>query len=156
MTSNIGSDHILDVSGDDSRYEEMRKRVMSALRKHFRPEFLNRVDDLILFHPLSRSELSQIVGLQIKRIQAMLADQKIKLEISAAAQDHIAEAGYDPTYGARPLKRAIQRELQNPIATKILENTFGEGDTIVIDVVNDRLVFRKQPSAVKGTAAIVS
>ncbi|MCL6434941.1 MAG: ATP-dependent chaperone ClpB [Leptolyngbyaceae cyanobacterium HOT.MB2.61] len=142
MTSNIGSDHILDISGDDSRYEEMQRRVMSALRKHFRPEFLNRVDDLILFHPLNRSELSQIVGLQIKRIQEMLADQKLKLEISPAAQDHIAEAGYDPTYGARPLKRAIQRELQNPIATKILENAFVEGDTILIDLVGDRLTFK--------------
>ncbi len=147
MTSNIGSDHILDVSGDDSRYEEMQRRVMSALRKHFRPEFLNRVDDLILFHPLNRSELSQIVGLQIKRIQEMLADQKLKLEISPAAQDHIAEAGYDPTYGARPLKRAIQRELQNPIATKILENAFVEGDTILIDLVGDRLTFKTTRTA---------
>ncbi|MFM7449579.1 MAG: ATP-dependent chaperone ClpB, partial [Leptolyngbyaceae cyanobacterium] len=116
MTSNIGSDHILDVAGDDSRYEEMQKRVMQALRKHFRPEFLNRVDDLILFHPLSRTQLSQIVGLQIRRIQAMLADKKIRLEVTAPVCEYIAEVGYDPAYGARPLKRAIQRELQNPIA----------------------------------------
>jgi len=156
MTSNIGSDHILDISGDDSRYEEMRKRVMNALRKHFRPEFLNRVDDLILFHTLNRGELSQIVGLQIKRIQNMLADQKIKLEITPTAQDHIAEAGYDPTYGARPLKRAIQRELQNPIANKILENTFIEGDTIQIDLVDNKLEFRKKPTVVKSEAAIAS
>lgn len=144
MTSNIGSDHILDVSGDDARYEEMRKRVMDALRKHFRPEFLNRVDDLILFHTLGREELSAIVGLQLKRIQTMLSDQKIALEITAAAQSHIADAGYDPTYGARPLKRAIQRQLQNPIATKILENTFTEGDTILIDCVEGSLVFTKR------------
>ncbi|WP_421657581.1 ATP-dependent chaperone ClpB [Leptothermofonsia sp. ETS-13] len=156
MTSNIGSDHILDVSGDDSRYEEMQKRVMSALRKHFRPEFLNRVDELILFHPLNRSELSQIVGLQIKRIQEMLADQKLKLEISPAAQDYIAEVGYDPTYGARPLKRAIQRELQNPIATKILENVFVEGDTILIDLVGNRLTFKKKPSTVDNSTITVS
>ncbi|MBD2021384.1 AAA family ATPase, partial [Leptolyngbya sp. FACHB-36] len=156
MTSNIGSDHILDVSGDDSRYEEMRKRVMEALRKHFRPEFLNRVDDLILFHTLGRGELSQIVGLQLKRIQAMLADQKLRLEITAAAQNHIADAGYDPVYGARPLKRAIQRELQNPIATKILENTFTEGDTILIDFVNDALEFRKKPTVVGSQTAIAS
>jgi ATP-dependent Clp protease ATP-binding subunit ClpB len=154
LTSNIGSDHILDVSGDDSRYEEMQKRVMNALRKHFRPEFLNRIDDLILFHALDRKELSQIVGLQIRHIQAMLADQKISLEITRSAQDHIAEAGYDPTYGARPLKRAIQRQLQNPIATKILENAFREGDTIFIDVVNNELTFDKKPVAVRDEAAI--
>jgi ATP-dependent Clp protease ATP-binding subunit ClpB len=156
MTSNIGSDHILDVSGDDTRYEEMRKRVMNALRKHFRPEFLNRIDDLILFHTLNRSELSQIVGLQIQHIQEMLADQKLSLEISPAAQDHIAAAGYDPTYGARPLKRAIQRELQNPIAVKILENTFVEGDVIQIDLAEGKLKFLKKKTAVKGEAAIAS
>jgi ATP-dependent Clp protease ATP-binding subunit ClpB len=156
MTSNIGSEHILDVSGDDSRYEEMQKRVTMALRKHFRPEFLNRVDDIILFHTLSRSELSQIVGLQIQRIQALLADQKIVLEVTQAARDHIAEAGYDPTYGARPLKRAIQRELQNPIATKLLENTFVEGDTILIDLADDVLTFVKKPTFVSSQPVVVN
>lgn len=155
MTSNIGSEHILDVAGDDSRYEEMHKRVMEALRKHFRPEFLNRVDDLILFHALSKNELSQIVGLQIQKIQAMLSDQKIGLEITAAAQTFIADAGYDPAYGARPLKRAIQRQLQNPIATKILENAFLEGDTILIDVVKDKLAFTKRSGVNDEKPAIV-
>jgi ATP-dependent Clp protease ATP-binding subunit ClpB len=154
MTSNIGSDHILDVSGDDSRYGEMRKRVVNALRKHFRPEFLNRIDDLIIFHALSRSELSLIVGLQIRRIQAMLSDQKIFLEVTPAAQDFIAAVGYDPTYGARPLKRAIQRQLQNPIATKILENTFTEGDTILIDVVDKAIEFSKKQAATTNQPAI--
>jgi ATP-dependent Clp protease ATP-binding subunit ClpB len=144
MTSNIGSEHILDISGDDSKYEEMQKRVMHALRKHFRPEFLNRIDDTILFHPLSRGELGEIVGLQLQRIQGLLADQKITLELSIAARNHVANLGYDPTYGARPLKRAIQRELQNPIATKLLENTFVEGDTILIDLVDDKLKFSKK------------
>ncbi|MER3475538.1 MAG: ATP-dependent chaperone ClpB, partial [Leptolyngbya sp. ERB_1_2] len=144
MTSNIGSEHILDVAGDDARYEEMQKRVMVALRKHFRPEFLNRIDDTILFHSLSRAELGEIVGLQIQRIQALLSDQKITLELSPAAQKYVADVGYDPTYGARPLKRAIQRELQNPIATKLLENAFGEGDTIVIDLVDGKLKFGKK------------
>lgn len=147
MTSNIGSDHILDISGDDARYEEMQTRVMAALRKHFRPEFLNRIDDIIIFHALGRGELSQIVGLQIRKIEALLADQKIRLEITPAAQDFIAEVGYDPTYGARPLKRAIQRELQNPIATKILENAFLEGDTITIDVSEEGLQFSKKTAA---------
>ncbi|MEB3273495.1 MAG: ATP-dependent chaperone ClpB [Prochlorothrix sp.] len=141
MTSNIGSEHILDVSGDDSQYEEMRKRVMESLRRHFRPEFLNRIDDLILFHSLDRSELRQIVAIQIKRIESLLADQKIDIKLTAAAQTHVADAGYDPTYGARPLKRAIQRELENPIATKLLENTFVEGDTIVVTVKDGELLF---------------
>lgn len=141
MTSNIGSEYILDVSGDDSQYEEMRKRVMDSLRRHFRPEFLNRIDDLILFHSLDRSELRQIVAIQIKRIESLLADQKINIRLTPAAQIHIAEAGYDPTYGARPLKRAIQRELENPIATKLLENTFTEGDTIVVTVQDGQLLF---------------
>lgn len=144
MTSNIGSDHILDVSGDDSKYEEMRTRVLQALRSHFRPEFLNRVDDIILFHPLNLSELRQIVGIQIKRIQRLLSDQKITLELTEAAQNYIADTGYDPVYGARPLKRAIQRELENPIANKLLETTFTEGDTIIIDLANNALTFTKK------------
>jgi ATP-dependent Clp protease ATP-binding subunit ClpB len=144
MTSNIGSDFILDIAGDESRYDEMNDRVMKALQKRFRPEFLNRIDDTILFHPLGRKELSTIVGLQIKRIESLLTDQKIGLEISEAAKAWIADKGYDPTYGARPLKRAIQRQMQNPIATKILENAFGAGDTIVIDVVDNALSFNKK------------
>jgi ATP-dependent Clp protease ATP-binding subunit ClpB len=147
MTSNIGSEHILDVAGDDSRYEEMFDRVMKVLRKQFRPELLNRIDDTIIFHPLGRAELSSIVGLQIKRIEAMLADQKISLAITEAAKAYIAEVGYDPVYGARPLKRAIQRELQNPIATKLLETTFTSGDTILIDLQGKQLSFTKQSTS---------
>ncbi len=134
MTSNIGSEHILEVSGDDSQYEEMQTLVLAALRSHFRPEFLNRIDDLILFHALSKKELRSIITIQLKRIHRLLSDQKITLEMSEAAIDHVADAGYDPSYGARPLKRAIQRELENPIATLILENTFSEGCTVMIDV----------------------
>ncbi|HEY9735700.1 MAG TPA: ATP-dependent chaperone ClpB [Trichocoleus sp.] len=147
MTSNIGSEHILDVAGDDSRYDEMRSRVLQALRKQFRPEFLNRVDDLILFHPLGKKELRDIVALQVKRVQKRLADQKIGMKITKAALDFIAQRGYDPVYGARPLKRAIQRELENPLATKILENAFDEGSTVVIDLVDGELVFETQPAA---------
>ena len=144
MTSNIGSEHILGFAGDDSQYEEMRKQVTDSLRSHFRPEFVNRVDDTIIFHRLSRSELAQIVTIQLKRVERLLADQKIKLELSAAAVTHLADAGYDPVYGARPLKRAIQRELENAIATKLLENTFVEGNTILIDCVDDALTFSKK------------
>lgn len=145
MTSNIGSEHILNFT-DDSQYEEMQKRVTEALRGQFRPEFVNRVDDIIIFHTLSLGELRKIVGIQLKRIERLLADQKIKLELSSKAQDHIAEVGYDPVYGARPLKRAIQRQVENAIATKLLENTFVEGDTIVIDCVDKALTFNKKRS----------
>ncbi|KAF3888454.1 MULTISPECIES: ATP-dependent chaperone ClpB [Nostocales] len=144
MTSNIGSEHILDISGDDANYERMQNRVMDALRSHFRPEFLNRVDETILFHTLNRSEMRQIVRIQLKRVESLLNEQKISLEISAAACDRLVEVGYDPTYGARPIKRAIQREVENPLATKLLENTFVPGDTVVIDAGDNELVFSKK------------
>ncbi|MEH2174104.1 ATP-dependent chaperone ClpB [Nostoc sp.] len=144
MTSNIGSEHILDISGDDSKYETMRVRVMEALRSHFRPEFLNRVDDIILFHTLNRTEMRQIIRIQLKRVENLLREQKIFFEISQSACDHLVESGYDPVYGARPLKRAIQREVENPLATKLLENTFISGDTIIIDKNENGLSFSKK------------
>ena len=147
MTSNVGSEHILNISGDDDiNYEEVEKRVNQALRKHFRPEFVNRIDDLIIFHSLKREQLRDIVSIQIRNIEKLLAEQKIAIQLSEAAKDKIVEIGYDPAFGARPLKRAIQRELQNPIATKILENTFTEGDTIYVDCIDDRLTFATEPN----------
>jgi ATP-dependent Clp protease ATP-binding subunit ClpB len=143
MTSNIGSDHILDGAGDESRYEEMRKRVFGVLRQQFRPEFLSRIDDLIFFHALSRQQLGRIVAIQLKRVETLLSEQKISIHLSEAAQNFVVDVGYDPNYGARPLKRAIQQELENPIATKLLENTFVEGDTIEVDVVDGVLQFSK-------------
>ncbi|MBW4635888.1 MAG: ATP-dependent chaperone ClpB [Iphinoe sp. HA4291-MV1] len=144
MTSNIGSEYILDISGDDSNYEKMRNRVMDALRSRFRPEFLNRVDDIIIFHTLNRSEMRQIILIQLKRVERLLREQKISLEISTAACDYLVEVGYDPVYGARPIKRALQREVENPVATKLLENTFVPGDTIVIDKGDHGLTFSKK------------
>ncbi len=144
MTSNIGSEVILDISGDDTQYEEMRRRVNEALRNSFRPEFLNRVDETIIFHALSKAEIRKIVGLQIRRLERLLADQKLHLALSEAAQDYMAESGYDPVYGARPLKRAIQREIENPIAVKILEEAFEEGDTIWVDVADQHLTFTQR------------
>ncbi|UXE63385.1 MAG: ATP-dependent chaperone ClpB [Woronichinia naegeliana WA131] len=154
MTSNIGSDHILSLSGDDADYDKMQKQVMQSLRSHFRPEFLNRIDDLIIFHTLKRDELRRIVVLQIKRIEQLLDEQKITLSLSESALDHIVSAGYDPVYGARPLKRAIQRELENPIATKILENAFMAGDKILIDCVDNQLVFGKQEEVQEEAIAL--
>jgi ATP-dependent Clp protease ATP-binding subunit ClpB len=154
MTSNIGSEHILNFS-EDTDYEEMRKGVLKALRSHFRPEFLNRIDDLIIFHTLKKDELRYIVRLQLQRIERLLAEQKLNLELTPGAEDHLVTVGYDPTYGARPLKRAIQRELENPLATKILEQTFAEGDTVVIDASEDALTFCKKEIAIEPPAVAV-
>ena len=144
MTSNIGSEHILNVKGDEGDYEQIQNKVTQALRGHFRPEFLNRIDDLIIFHGLKKSELKEIVTIQIKGIERLLKDQKIGIELTPAAQDRIVTIGYDPAYGARPLKRAIRRELQNPIATMILDGTFTAGDKIIVDCVDEKLVFNKE------------
>ena len=143
MTSNIGSEHILNVKGEDGDYEQIYHQVNKALRSHFRPEFLNRIDDLIIFHGLKKEELKEIVAIQIQGIQRLLSEQKITIELTPAAQDRIVNIGYDPAYGARPVKRAIRRELQNPIATMILENTFSAGDKIVVDCVDEKLTFSK-------------
>jgi ATP-dependent Clp protease ATP-binding subunit ClpB len=144
MTSNIGSEYILDIADDDSKYEEVRRRVTDALRNNFRPEFLNRIDETVIFQALNKSEIKSIALLQIKRIEQRLADQKLSLILSEEARDYIAAVGYDPIYGARPLKRAIQREIENPIATKILEGTFTSGNTIAIDLEDNKLTFVAQ------------
>jgi len=146
MTSNIGSQFILDVAGDDSRYEEMRSRVMEAMRSSFRPEFLNRVDEFIIFHSLQPSQLRDIVKLQVGWLERRLSDRKMALRLSEAALDFLAAVGYDPVYGARPLKRAIQRELETQIAKGILRGDFNDGDTIFVDVENERLAFKRLPA----------
>ena len=148
MTSNIGSQYILDISGDDTRYDEMRNRVMEAMRSSFRPEFLNRLDELIIFHSLQKSELRNIVQLQVDRLKQRLTDRKISLKLSSSALDFLAEVGYDPVFGARPLKRAIQRELETQIAKAILRGDFSDGDTIFVDVQNERLAFNRLPAEV--------
>ena len=134
LTSNIGSQSILDLGGDDGQHDEMERRVNDALRGHFRPEFLNRLDDQIIFHSLRRDELRQIVSLQVNRLRQRLMERKLGLSISDNATDWLADAGYDPVYGARPLKRAIQRELETPIAKAILAGRYGDGDDVTVDV----------------------
>ncbi|RCJ28919.1 ATP-dependent chaperone ClpB [Nostoc minutum NIES-26] len=145
MTSNIGSQYILDVAGDNAHYDEMRRRVMEAMRNSFRPEFLNRIDEIIIFHGLDKKELRQIVLLQVERLRQRLSDRKMSLRLSDAALDFLAEVGYDPVFGARPLKRAIQRELETQIAKAILRGEFNDGDTIFVDVQNERLSFSRLP-----------
>jgi ATP-dependent Clp protease ATP-binding subunit ClpB len=147
LTSNIGSASILDLAGDPARHAEMEKRVNEALRAHFRPEFLNRLDESIIFHSLKAEELRQIVELQVKRLAKRLEDRKLGLQLDGQALDWLAGVGYDPVYGARPLKRAIQRELETPIAKAILSGTFPPGATIAVDVEHERLRFQQAPVA---------
>lgn len=159
MTSNIGSELILEIGGDESRYEEMKSQVLAMLRHHFRPEFLNRVDELIIFHALTKEQIRQIVSLQMRRVEQLLADQQIEIVLTEEAKDYLAELGYDPVFGARPLKRVIQREIENPLATKLLENEFLPGDRILVEVANERLIFRKigsQPRQEPPAAVAVS
>ena len=151
MTSNIGSQFILDVAGDDANYEEMQSRVMEAMRAEFRPEFLNRIDETIIFHALRKEELRSIVKLQILNLERRLEDRKMALKLSDDALDFLVEVGYDPVYGARPIKRAIQRELETQIAKAILRSTFTEGDTIFVDVENERLSFKRLPAELLTT-----
>ena len=126
LTSNLGSD-ILAAQKDGEDIELVRAQVMNAVRQAFRPEFLNRLDETVLFHRLSRKNMTGIVAIQLKRLQALLADRKLELQLDDRAKEWLAEAGYDPVYGARPLKRVIQRELQNPLASLLLEGALQAG-----------------------------
>jgi len=143
MTSNIGSQYILDIAGDDSQYEEMRRRVLEVMQANFRPEFLNRVDETIIFHSLQREQLDRIVELQVQHLEERLRDRKMGLILTEEAVHFLAEVGYDPVYGARPLKRAIQRELETQIAKAILRGQFNDGDQILVDVAHERLIFKQ-------------
>jgi ATP-dependent Clp protease ATP-binding subunit ClpB len=123
----------------------MTSNIRSAeqLREHFRPEFLNRIDEVVVFEPLTREQLSEIVELQLERLRARLAERGISVELTPPAKEHLAEAGWDPAYGARPLKRALQRLVENELAKRLLEGEFAEGDTILVDARDDELVFEK-------------
>jgi len=148
MTSNIGSQAIQELSGKVAE-SEIHKRVMDALQKHFLPEFLNRVDEVIVFHPLGRDEIREIVDLQLKKLSAILEKKGYQLEVTDSAKLLLTSEGYDPAYGARPLKRVIQQRIQNALANELLSGTFVAGDTILIDAARDGFVFAKrEPVAV--------
>jgi ATP-dependent Clp protease ATP-binding subunit ClpB len=151
MTSNIGSAYILEWATQDQgamgRWGEVADRVRTELRAHFRPEFLNRVDEIVVFRPLSREDLSQIVDLQLQRLRQLLAERKVGLEATPDAKELLADLGYDPVFGARPLKRVIQARVQNPLALEMLEGKFAEGDTVVVDRDGDAVTFRKRVAA---------
>ena len=141
MTSNLGSDRIQELAGEDC-YAEMKAQVMSVVGQHFRPEFINRVDDMIVFHPLLKEQLHEIARIQIGILAARLAARDLTLRVTDAALNKLSDAGFDPVYGARPLKRTIQTQLENPLAQEILSGRFGLGDTIVADVSGSDWVFR--------------
>lgn len=145
MTSNLGSHIIMELGQTDP--EEMRRQVDDLLHRQFRPEFLNRVDEIITFHGLTREDLMQIVDIQISRMAARLKDHKFTVELTKEAKLFLVETGYDPSYGARPLKRAIQRYIEDPLALEILEGHFQEGDHILIDKSEgNRLSFTEKPA----------
>jgi ATP-dependent Clp protease ATP-binding subunit ClpB len=140
MTSNLGSQMIQEMAGEQN-YERMKAAVMEVVSQHFRPEFINRVDDLVVFHPLGREHIRRIVDIQLGYLHQRLADRDMQVVLTDAARDKLAEAGFDPVYGARPLKRAIQQQVENPLAKEILEGKFKPGDTIEIGVREDSLEF---------------
>jgi ATP-dependent Clp protease ATP-binding subunit ClpB len=132
MTSNIGSQWIVDLAEKD--YEEMRRRVMEAVKAHFKPEFLNRIDELVIFHSLGLAEIKEIVEIQTKKLEKRLLERRIVLKMTEKAKEFLAKEGFDPAYGARPLKRVIQKEIQDRLAIRILEGKFKEGDTVTVDM----------------------
>jgi len=145
MTSNLGSQMIQEMDSDDSPagYTQMKAAVMGVVQSHFRPEFINRLDDIVVFHSLDKPQIRQIARIQMGGLERRLAERGLKLELSDAALSLLANVGFDPVYGARPLKRAIQHQLENPLATKILSGEFGNGDTVQVDAEGGALVFRK-------------
>jgi len=141
MTSNIGSRHIQEMLTEWTDETQIRKGVMEEMKKFFKPEFLNRVDEIIIFHALNRELLMKIVDIQVDRMKHYLKDKNVNLVLTDSAKAYLADAGYDPVYGARPLKRTIQKEILNPLASKLLDKTFKEGDVIEVDMEGDKLIF---------------
>jgi ATP-dependent Clp protease ATP-binding subunit ClpB len=150
MTSNLGSGSITERSmGEGGAIDEgTRRLVMEALREHFRPEFLNRIDEIIFFHALAREHMKRIIDIQLSGLTKRLEERKIRVELTDAAKEQLVREGYDPAYGARPLKRAIQRFVLDPLALRVLEGNFREGDTVVVDTAAGGLTFAKKQEAV--------
>ena len=145
MTSNLGSQVIQEMAGE-ANYTRMKAAVMEIVQQHFRPEFINRIDDIVVFHPLGNEQIRRIVDIQLGYLRKRLLERDIELKLDDKARDLLGEAGYDPVYGARPLKRAIQQQVENPLAQQILKGVFGPGSRILATVRNGELVFEKQAS----------
>jgi ATP-dependent Clp protease ATP-binding subunit ClpB len=150
MTSNLGSEYLVNQPESEDT-DALREQVMNVVRAHFRPEFLNRVDEIILFHRLKREHMGRIVDIQIARLQKLLAERKITLKLDDKARDWLAAKGYDPAYGARPLKRVIQKYVQDPLAEMVLAGKIHDGETVKITAGKDGLMFNG--NAVKAKAA---
>ncbi len=154
MTSNIGSPHILEAQQRGASYDQVRTVVLDELRQHFRPEFLNRVDELVVFHPLGTEHLIKIVEIQLERLRSRLTERRIPLAITPSALKHLGERGYDPVYGARPLKRLIQHELETPIAKLLVKGELRDGNTASVDMNNGALlvtpIVEGEPTAVSS------
>ncbi|HET8701715.1 MAG TPA: AAA family ATPase, partial [Nitrococcus sp.] len=142
MTSNLGSQVIQEMAGEEN-YQTMRRAVMEIVGQHFRPEFINRIDDVVVFHPLGREQIHRITEIQVDYLGQRLRDQDMGIELTPSAFDVLAQAGFDPVYGARPLKRVIQQRLENPLAQAILQGRFGPGDVIKVNVRDGALVFER-------------
>ena len=147
MTSNLGSDHILGYREESGEYDQMRGQVLAELRARFRPELLNRIDEIVVFHALTRDQMGEIIEIQLDRLRARLADQRIELTLSEPARAFLVERGYEPTYGARPLKRAITRYLETPLARAILSGEVPDGSRVAVAVAGDHLTFHAEPIA---------
>ena len=146
MTSNIGSPHLIENASESGEIAEpVRKKVMNELRANFRPEFLNRVDEIVLFKPLTLPEIKRIVGLQLQLLRARLADRHIELELTEAAKEHIAREGYDPVFGARPLKRFLQRHVETPLSRKILSGEVRDNSRVRVEFKKGELLFESTP-----------
>ncbi len=145
MTSNLGSHQIQELAGDDSAeaYTQMKAAVMGVVQAHFRPEFINRLDDIVVFHPLDKAQIKSIARIQLRGLEKRLAERGIRIELSDKAFDLLGNVGFDPVYGARPLKRAIQQQIENPLAQEILSGRFGSGDVVKVDAEGGKLVFVK-------------
>jgi ATP-dependent Clp protease ATP-binding subunit ClpB len=146
MTSNVGTEFM---DGRQAQTDEQRRElVMAALRQHFRPEFLNRIDEIVIFHSLTREHLKEIVEIQVRNLKRLLAERQLEIELTDAAKELLAEQGYDPAFGARPLKRVIQRQVQDPLALRLLQGDFQDGDRVQVDAVDGRLIFDRIGTAV--------
>ena len=142
MTSNLGSQRIQECAGDE-HYSEIKSKVMEEVSQHFRPEFINRVDEVVVFHPLAQEQIKSIADIQVDYLRKRLADRDMSLQLSDEVLSHLAEAGFDPVYGARPLKRAIQHHIENPLAQRILNGDFTAGDKISVAFDGEQMVFNK-------------
>jgi ATP-dependent Clp protease ATP-binding subunit ClpC len=154
MTSNVGAEHLrreptvgFRPGGEEASYENMKSRVLDELKRTFRPEFLNRIDEIIVFHALAKEHVQAIVDLMLKEVAERLKEHDLKLEVTQEAKELLAKEGFDPTFGARPLRRAIQRLVENPLSEEMLAGRFHAGDTVTVDAVEGKIVFRPAEQA---------